>query len=209
LTFLNEIALFADGMSSIPLEHGHPAARSPRMEDHLAREIGKLLEDVKKALDRDFDGAARSAECLAALLASKFDRGNQTSPARGGLAPWQRRKIQSHIEHGLEGALTIEQLARLVSLSPSYFCRAFKESFGDPPHAYVIKMRVERARTLMRTTSESLSQIAVACGLADQAHLCRCFRQVTGMTPGAWRRSHAVGPQPAGSPGESHHVMSI
>jgi AraC-like DNA-binding protein len=87
--------------------------------------------------------------------------------------------------------LPVDTLAKLVSLSPSYFCRAFKESFGETPHAFVIRRRVERARTLMLTTSESLSQIALACGLVDQAHLCRCFRQVTGMTPGAWRRAFA------------------
>jgi len=54
-------------------------------------------------------------------------------------------------------------------------------------------MRVELARTLMLTTSESLSQIALSCGLVDQAHLCRCFRRVMGTTPAVWRRSRATG----------------
>jgi AraC-like DNA-binding protein len=44
----------------------------------------------------------------------------------------------------------------------------------------------------MLTTCESLSQIALACGLADQAHLCHCFRRVTGTTPAAWRRNFAA-----------------
>jgi AraC-like DNA-binding protein len=110
------------------------------------------------------------------------------------LAPWQKRKVQRFIDEGLEGALPVEGLANLVSLSASYFCRAFKETFGEPPHAYIIKRRVERAKTLMLATSESLSQIALACGLVDQAHLCRCFRQVVGMTPGAWRRRHGTEP---------------
>jgi len=46
---------------------------------------------------------------------------------------------------------------------------------------------------MMRTTRERLAQIAVACGLCDQAHLCKVFRRMTGMTPSAWRRASAEG----------------
>jgi AraC-like DNA-binding protein len=170
-------------------------ATLPPVQDYVAIEVGRLLDDVRKTLESDFAAATRTAARLAAFLASKCSDGARPCPARGGLAPWQKRKIQQAIEDGLEDALPVESLARLVSLSSSYFCRAFKESFGGPPHAYIIKRRVERAKTLMLTTSESLSQIAFACGLVDQAHFCRCFRQVTGVTPGAWRRSHADDPQ--------------
>jgi AraC family transcriptional regulator len=175
----------------------HSTARSPHLEDHVSVEVDRLLEDVRRALNHDLSAAKTSAARLAAFLTSKLSLGVPSTPARGGLAPWQKRKIENCIENGLEGPLPVEGLAQLASLSPSYFCRAFKESFGLPPHAYVVRMRVERARTLMLTTSDSLSQIALACGLVDQAHLCKCFRQITGSTPGAWRRRHATGPHPA------------
>jgi transcriptional regulator GlxA family with amidase domain len=154
-------------------------------------EISRLIEDVGAALRADFRNATKSAARLAALLAAKLAENHPLAPARGGLAPWQQRKIQRSIEEGLEGTLPVDALAKLVSLSPSYFCRAFKASFGTTPHAYIIARRVERARTMMLTTSDSLSQIALACGLADQAHLCHCFRRITGMSPAAWRRSFA------------------
>jgi len=171
------------------------------VEDHIAIEANRLLDDVKKALESDFGVATRTAARLAALLASKCSDDHRSAPVRGGLAPWQKRKVLGAIEEGLDGALPVEGLARHVSLSPSYFCRAFKESFGEPPHAYIIKRRVERAQMLMLTTSDNLSQIALACGLADQAHLCRCFRQVMGMAPGAWRRRLATEPQSRHAPG--------
>jgi AraC family transcriptional regulator len=170
------------------------SARSSRLEDHVSVEVDRLLEDVRRALNHDLGAAKISAARLAAFLTSKLSLSVSSAPARGGLAPWQKRKVQNCIESGLEGPLPVEDLAQLASLSPSYFCRAFKESFGLPPHAYVVRMRIERARTLMLTTSDSLSQIALACGLVDQAHLCKCFRQITGSTPGAWRRRHATGP---------------
>ncbi len=170
---------------------------SLRSENLVAAEVGRLLDDVRMALDYDLNTATRAAGRLAALLASKLPRDSGAAPARGGLAPWQMRKIRTYIEDRLEGPILINDLAKLVSLSSSHFCRAFKTSLGESPHAYIIKMRIERAQALMLTTSESLSQIAFACGLVDQAHLCRCFRQATGTTPGAWRRSHATGPQSA------------
>ena len=142
------------------------------------------------------DTATRTAERFAEPLAGKLRQDSRFAPARGGLAPWQKRKIQSYIEDRLDGRLFGKDLAKLVSLSTSYFCRAFKESFGEPPYAYVVRMRIERAKALMLTTSQSLTQIALACGLVDQAHLCRRFRGATGTTPGAWRRNHAMAPWP-------------
>ena len=168
------------------------AATSLQIQADVLDEVGRLIEDVSAALETDFRIATQAAARLAAVLSARLADGPSTQPARGGLAPWQKRKVQRAVEDGLDGALPVEALANLVSLSPSYFCRAFKESFGATPHVYVIKRRVERARTLMLTTSESLSQIALACGLADQAHLCHCFRRVTGMTPAAWRRNFAA-----------------
>jgi AraC family transcriptional regulator len=186
MTLSNETAIIANGMPGIAF--GLPAG-----DDHIAAEVGRLLEDVSRALNNDLRAASTSATRLADFLASKFPLNIHAVPARGGLAPWQERKVRNYIEDGLEGPLPVEDLASLVSLSTSYFCRAFKETFGVPPHSYVIKQRVERARALMLTTSESLSQIAAACGLVDQAHLSKCFRQARGTPPGAWRRSHATG----------------
>lgn len=159
----------------------------------VAIEAGRLVDDVRAALESDFRFATQAAARLAAFLANEYPE--DTGLARGGLLPWQKRKVQRHIEDGLEDSLRVEALAKLAGLSSSHFCRKFKVSFGETAHGYIIKRRIERARRLMLTTSESLSQIAVACGLTDQAHLCRCFRQVTGMTPGAWRRCRAAEPE--------------
>ena len=83
----------------------------------------------------------------------------------------------------------VETLAGLVRLSTSHFCRSFKVSVGDTPHAYIMRRRLERAQAMMLESTESLSQIAAACGLADQAHLTRLFRRYTGQTPFNWRRA--------------------
>ncbi len=202
----NEVALSVNGLPGIASERA--AMKSPWFEDDAAIEIDRLLSDLGWALGRDLSAATTLANRLAAWLTDKAAGDARTARARGGLAPWQKRKVLNCIESGLDGPLLVEDLATLVSLSPSYFCRAFKESFGQPPHSYIIRLRIERASTLMLTTSESLSQIALACGLSDQAHFCRCFRRVTGSTPGVWRRLHGRGPQSAPLSARAPHAAA-
>jgi AraC family transcriptional regulator len=107
---------------------------------------------------------------------------------RGGLAPRQKRRVIAHIEANLSEPLTCSMLAELVGLSTSYFNRAFKSSFGRSPHSYLIWRRLERAQDMLLATDEPISQIALACGMADQCHLCRLFRKLVGESPAAWRR---------------------
>ncbi|MGA0599994.1 helix-turn-helix domain-containing protein [Caulobacter sp. KR2-114] len=110
--------------------------------------------------------------------------------AKGGLAPWQIRKVTAHVDSHLDDAVGVPELAALARLSVSQFSRAFKHSFGLSPHAYVMGRRIAQAQALMLRAREPLSQIAIAVGLADQAHLSKLFRRLTGETPNAWRRAH-------------------
>ncbi|MHB8814705.1 MAG: helix-turn-helix transcriptional regulator [Steroidobacteraceae bacterium] len=71
----------------------------------------------------------------------------------------------------------------------AHFARAFTLTFGEPPHAFVARRRLELASRYMVQTEMSLSEIALMCGFADQAHLCRRFRGATGQSPAAWRRA--------------------
>ncbi len=115
------------------------------------------------------------------------------TPIRGGLAPWQIRKLTTYIDTNLDRTITTRCLAEIARLSSFHFCRAFRDSFGDSPHGYVIRRRMERAQGLMLTTNASLGQIAADCGLADQAHFTKLFRKFAGESPGAWRRARVTG----------------
>jgi len=108
---------------------------------------------------------------------------------RGGLAPWQVRRVTAYIETHLSAPIVIKDLAAIARLSAYHFCRVFRESFRDSPHGYLMRRRVGRAQTLMVQTDVSLSHVAADCGLSDQAHLNRLFRRFVGVSPGAWRRA--------------------
>ncbi|WP_407676446.1 helix-turn-helix domain-containing protein [Povalibacter uvarum] len=102
--------------------------------------------------------------------------------------------MTSHVEANLDATIRNEDLAAIARLNPSHFGRVFRNSFGVPPHEYVIRRRVERAQGLMLTTAASLSEIALDCGLADQSHLTRLFRRLVGESPRAWRRARLTAP---------------
>jgi AraC family transcriptional regulator len=162
----------------------------PSGEVSLSSVLVSFIADAVAALDYDHDVARRLLRRAAALLQSNVARRGLTMRARAkaALAPWQAKRVASHIKCNLDRPLLLDELASVVQLSNSYFSRAFKGTFGQTPHAYIIHRRVERARYEMLAGREPLAQIALSCGFADQAHLARMFRRETGLAPSEWRR---------------------
>lgn len=116
----------------------------------------------------------------------------KTELAKAGLAAWQVRRVTAYIDAHLAGSIRNRDLAAAAKLSCGYFCQAFKDSFGCPPHAYIVRRRVERAKELLETTTTPLSQIALDCGFSDQSHFSRIFRRVAGEAPRLWRHKHRI-----------------
>ena len=106
---------------------------------------------------------------------------------KGGLAAWQRRQLVDYIEHQLAEPLSIGQLAAQCALSPYHFARMFRESFGVPPHQYLLARRLARARDLLRHSALALGDVALACGFASASHFANRFKQSLGSTPGEYR----------------------
>ena len=113
-------------------------------------------------------------------------------PLRGGLAPWQAKRVAVYVAEHLGGRIRTTDLAAVVQLSTSHFTRAFKETFGETPLGYVSRQRMKYAQDLMLKSGECLSQIALTSGHCDQSHFTRVFRRKVGMSPMAWRRQFAT-----------------
>lgn len=160
---------------------------SPRQ---LRSVIAELVTALSSALNDERESAEECLGRIAAILKPlQKPESHSREPMKGGLAPWQIRKVISHIETNLDKSIKSGDLAALLDLSPCHFSRAFRNSLGDSPLEYVIRRRVERAQGLMLSTDAPLSQIALDCGLADQAHFSRLFRRIVGESPRAWRRA--------------------
>jgi AraC family transcriptional regulator len=164
------------------------------LSEDIPAAIPSLIDAAVAAFDADRDISRRYLLRASALLqikrktrmSAKVSSGSQP---RGGLMAWQLNRLVDHIETHLADKMTAKKLSNLINLSVGQMFRAFKVSVGVSPFQYITRRRVEFACTLMRTTQEPLSQIAVACGLCDQPHFCRVFRRITGMSPAEWRRS--------------------
>ncbi|WP_206240402.1 helix-turn-helix domain-containing protein [Novosphingobium terrae] len=160
-----------------------------------------LLGQARRAVEVDPGLAKQCLEKMTAMLTGEAAPSNDSALvsvsarepggklAKGGLASWQLARIRSHIDEKLDTTILIEDLSTIAKLSPGHFCRAFKVSTGETPHGYIVRQRIRRAQSLMLNTDDTLSQIACACGLTDQAHLTRLFRRMLDETPLVWRRN--------------------
>lgn len=155
--------------------------------------LQRLLEAATTASDSERAKARSTLENALSLLLTSTDSHNvrPSGPSRGGLAPWQARRVAGYVREHIGSRLRASELAQLVGLSYSHFNRAFKMSFQETPTAYIMRQRMRLARNKMLSTGHSLSQVALECGLCDQAHFSRMFRRVVGLSPRLWRRQFA------------------
>jgi transcriptional regulator GlxA family with amidase domain len=109
----------------------------------------------------------------------------------GSLAPWQERKAKALLVERMADDIAIVDVARECRLSRGHFCKAFKQTTGQSPYAWLTHYRIRTAQSLLRSTQQPLADIALACGFGDQSHLTRMFSRVVGTPPGTWRRSLA------------------
>ena len=141
-------------------------------------------------------------EALGVVLAHELVRLNcsaprQEPPIRGGLAPWQQRAVTTYIEEHLAEPIPLATLAGLARLSTYYFCRAFKQSFGVPPHRYHTNRRIERAKALLADAAPSVTDIGLRVGLQRDEFVLVRFPKSDGPDPDGLSSQPALTSGPA------------
>jgi len=155
----------------------------------LANGLVELLETTKRELERDREAAKASLATASSILQSEIERRSRAKGARpGALAAWKIARVRAFIDENLHRTIQAKDLSAVAQRSTSHFSRSFKQAVGEPPHAYVVRRRLEQACHLMITSSASLGEIALGVGFCDQTHLSRLFRQAFGQSPSSWRR---------------------
>jgi AraC family transcriptional regulator len=130
---------------------------------------------------------------LTDLLATRLLAAHTGSPATvgrttGGLAPTALRRAIERLRSDSDADVSLAALAMDAGLSRFHFCRAFKESTGLSPHAWLRQHRLEQAMNMLRDTNASVVSIAAALGYGSQTAFAAAFRKLTGETPSDWRR---------------------
>jgi len=154
--------------------------------------IPLLLQRTWKMAEAPTPGNTLFNQGSLLVIAGILSAARTTPPKRattGGLRAWQLKRVIELLEAEVDRDISLRQLAHEVRMSPFHFARTFKQSTGLPPHQYLMRLRIDRARELLETTRLSVCEIASAVGFNDPSYLARVFRRTIGLTPGEYRRS--------------------
>jgi AraC family transcriptional regulator len=188
---------FDPGLLAIRNEPASTPTREARLVPRLHFDDEELLCTVRKLqrlIENPESGHQPCFEALGVILAHELMRVHRgaprlASPVRGGLAAWQQRLVTAYIEEHFTQPIPLATLASLARLSPHYFCRAFKQTFGVPPHHYHRNRRIEHAKMLLAKASGSVTEIGLALGFSTTSSFTAAFRKAAGRTPTEYRRS--------------------
>jgi AraC family transcriptional regulator len=170
----------------------------PSLDDLHLPPLRAAMGAVGAELSSGGGGGSLAAESLANVVAVHLLRHllapRRPERGRDGVLPQARlRAVVEFIEEQLDATLTLEQMAAIAHRSVYHFARQFKAATGLPPHQYVILRRVERARRLLQVKGDqSLAEIAVQAGFADQSQFSRHFKRLVGITPGQYRTPERI-----------------
>ncbi|TNC29702.1 AraC family transcriptional regulator [Amycolatopsis alkalitolerans] len=181
-----------------PLDTVHAYLSDTVLPVELNEEMGvadPLVEQLMLALDgviRRWEPSARTyvdhlTGLFAAHLAHHFGRERVREKA-AWLSERQLAEANDLMTARMAEPIPLADLAAAVSLSVSQFTRRFKAATGETPHRHLMRLRVEQACRLLRTSSLGIREIAVRCGFSHQEHLTRVMRARLGTTPAAYRR---------------------
>jgi AraC family transcriptional regulator len=185
---------------AISIDAADPSVRDDQNPSAVAIE---LLDTAAGAMRYDPAAMGRTARATGLLHAGlgasdRHPDGATVRLVRGGLAPWQVRRVAARIDTAMGSKIRLRDFAKLARLSASHFARAFKISFGEAFVRHVAARRIGRAQQMMLCTNDPLCEIALACGFADQAHFTKAFQSRVGQPPGAWRRRRRAAPLSTG-----------
>lgn len=149
-----------------------------------------LKDDIEAGYPTGKIFGESAATMLAARILQQYSvRTPKLASDEDGLSSYNLRQVLDYIRSHLSQDLSIADLAQVAGMSPYYFLRLFKKSMHVTPHQYIIQMRIDRAKELLRSRELSIADIAFECGFTSQSHFTNVFRQSIGIAPRAYQRS--------------------
>jgi len=163
---------------------------------HISKIYGAHEEDIETVMGILSRGERIALWQVLKRIGVQGDRCQhaRSKDRRGGLAPWQLRRVTEYMTERVADSVALKELAAQTGLSSSQFGRAFKLSMGISPHRWQMNLRIQEAEELLREGKSSLAEISLATGFAEQSHFSRVFKDVVGVSPGAWQRGHRAKP---------------
>lgn len=147
-----------------------------RPEDRPSNFSGVYMDAVRLAV---------LARCLGMCFSSPGEPDDKLTPA--ALPKWRLKRVTDYIDENIGVSVTLADLADVAGLSKMYFAAQFRAATGLRPHEYVLRRRIDRAKSLLVQTEYPLIDVAFSVGFQTQAHFTTVFKRIVGITPGQWR----------------------
>ena len=122
-----------------------------------------------------------------ALVNDHAVRQRPVAALRGDLGAARLRRIKEFVHTKMEDDLSLEEMAQSVGLSTAHFARMFRKSTGETPHQFVLRLRVERAKAMLRASDARVLDVALACGFKTPQHFAQVFRDACRVSPTEYR----------------------
>jgi AraC-like DNA-binding protein len=186
-TFRLSQALIASVAEEISGRPRAPELDSAVLEDtRLAAQLVRLHDSMQHGGGA---GSLNAQTQWLTLLEYLLRQSRAIVPERvpGALSPGQWNRVREYCFSRLADKITLEELAGLCGLGRFQFLKQFKLSIGMTPHAWLLRLRLERACELLLQGSQAIATVAQAVGFYDQSHFNRAFRQAYGVAPSRFR----------------------
>jgi AraC family transcriptional regulator len=180
-----------DAAESLGVKHFSPVPKPTIEIDPLVLHAAEaIVSEIASGNPHGLAFADTMSALLAARLVSSISSPSRERPlAGGGLSAHDVRIVGDYIDGHLPKNVRLDELAKLTNLSRYHFCRAFKCSFGDSPHQYILRRKIALAENiLLRSRQLTLTDVATEVGFCDASALSRAFKKIRSFTPGRLRR---------------------
>jgi len=150
-----------------------------------------LLEEVRAGgpSGKLYCDSLAHALAIRYLLLGERPQHQRADSAVSALPPHALKRVLERIEHSFQSEVSLASLAEEAGYSRGHFLKMFRTSTGMTPHQYLLKRRIDHARSLLKRPEISIIDVAADCGFSSQAHLTQVFREHVGVTPGDYRRN--------------------
>jgi AraC family transcriptional regulator len=154
--------------------------------------LSGLLEAMRREYQLGFPTGQLFISSIEQALSSYLVGNYARAPAnpvffKGGMSPSVSKRIVEFIKANIDADLSISELARIAEMSPSHFARNFRGAFQTTPHDFIVQMRMELAKDLLRRSDLTLLDVAQLTGFKTQQHFSRVFARSAGLSPGRFR----------------------
>jgi AraC family transcriptional regulator len=192
-----DVQLAPAWLEEIARQAGANAAASNLLKDNFGTrdtELAHLCRRFRAELEHEGIGGRLYAESIGVQLGLHLLRHYVSIPStlddgRARLPAHKLRRAVEYMNEHLREDLSLEQIAGVLSISPFHFAHLFKESTGLSPHRYLIDLRIQRAKSLLRETELPITEVAQQVGYWNNSHFAVAFHRATGFTPRAFRRN--------------------